>query len=95
MNAVYGRNVGVARFLVGHGVNINFRNPRVGSTPILSTICWDYGERTALRDDLLKAGADPDASTTDKVTPIITCAAALRVTPFLRIMPNQVIPLDH
>ena len=69
MNAVFGRNVPVARALIEAGANINFRNPKDGTTPLIATLCWDYGELSEFRGDLLKAGADPNFCGHDGVTP--------------------------
>ena len=69
MNAVYGRNVSVARFLVESGADINYRNPKDGTTPLISTLCWDFSELSDFRQELLKAGADPNACGNDQVTP--------------------------
>ncbi len=71
MNAVYGRNVAIAQFLIERGADINYRNRKDGSTPLISTMCWDYQEMTSFRGDLLRAGADPNACTTDKVTVVM------------------------
>lgn len=69
MNAIYGRNVSVAKYLIETGADINYRNAKDGTTPLISTLCWDFQELSVFREDLLKAGADPNACGNDKVTP--------------------------
>ncbi len=71
MNALFGRNTGVARAIIEAGADINFRNPKDGTTPLIATLCWDYGEMSDFRADLLKAGADPNACGNDQVTPVM------------------------
>lgn len=70
VNAIGGRNVPVARFLIERGADVNSRSPKDGGTPLLATVCWDYGEMTAFREELLASGADPNARTSDG-TPVI------------------------
>jgi RNA polymerase sigma factor (sigma-70 family) len=60
--AIATRNLRVARFLIERGANINFRNAKSGNSPLYQTMCWDYPDMTDFREDLLKAGVDPDTA---------------------------------
>lgn len=60
--AIATRNVPTARLLIEKGADLHFRNAKNGVTPLIQTMCWDYGEMTEFREDLLKAGADPNAA---------------------------------
>ncbi len=60
MNAISHLNVDTARLLVSKGAAINYVNPKSGWTPLFMSVIWDRGDITDFREELLKAGANPN-----------------------------------
>ncbi len=71
MLAITKRNVPAARHLLKYGPDINFKNAKSGTTPLFSTVIWDYPEMTSFREDLLEAGADPNIALPNGLTPLM------------------------
>lgn len=86
VNAIGGRNVPVARFLIERGADINSRSAKDGGTPLLATVCWDYGEMTDFREELLAAGADPNARTSDGAPVIMRAIWHTPTTPLKQLI---------
>lgn len=59
--ALHKRRVSTARHLLARGANLNFTHPRTGETPLFATAGWDFPEMTQFREEMLRAGADPNA----------------------------------
>jgi RNA polymerase sigma factor (sigma-70 family) len=58
--AIFKRNVPAARLLLEHGVSVNTVNAKNGMSLFIATFGWDYPGMVKFREDLLKAGADPN-----------------------------------
>lgn len=71
MDAISTRNIPAARLLIVNGASINYRNPKNGETPLMSTMCWDYGEMTQFREDLLDSGVDLNAKSNDGINAVM------------------------
>lgn len=59
--ALHKRRVPAARHLLSRGANLNFTHPKTGETPLFATSGWDFAEMTQFREEMLRAGADPNA----------------------------------
>jgi ankyrin repeat protein len=71
MDAISTRNIPAARLLIASGASMEYRNPKSGETTLMSTMCWDYGEMTDFREDLLKSGVDLNAMSNDGINAVM------------------------
>ncbi len=59
--AIFKRNVPAARHLIAAGADIDLPSQHDGRTPLYATTVWDYHEMTLFRQELIDAGANPNA----------------------------------
>lgn len=86
INAIYSKRVDVARFLIEHGADRNYRNPNDSTTPIWATVVWDFSEMTEFRKELLESGVDPNVPVKNGQTPLIRALWHKPTTPILQLV---------
>jgi len=74
MNAIHSRRIDVARKFVELGADPNFKVEKDGTTPLMATIAWNYWEVNHFREELIRAGADPNLPDKSSRSPLIQAA---------------------
>ncbi len=86
MNAIAGRQLEVADWLIQQGADINYVNPKSGWTPLFISIIWNYYEMTQFRKKILQAGAKPNVASNSGETPLMRSLWHQPETPFLQLL---------